>query len=204
MALPVAWSLELLPTTTPAPVLKAMVLPAPAAVPPTVLFEEPYDDLHARPGVGQGVRPRDVGADEVPLDRVAVGVVGDEDAGPVARDEVAGPGRRAADRVARRAVADADALAVGQGDRPGRVRADEVALRHAVVRPAELDAVAGHAADHVAGPGDGPADRVVGGVVGDHAVAGVVQRSRSPRRSGRRSCPRPGCPRRRRPGRCPG
>src|SRR5262249_32350050 len=78
----------------------------------------------------------------------------------VAADDVALPYRGAADRVAARDVDD-HALRVAEHARPGDVRADVVALDHIARRAAvdDVDAIA-VAADDVAPPYLGPADRV--------------------------------------------
>ncbi len=88
-------------TETPARMLKAMVLPAPAAVPPMVLFEAllltitPLISLPSRSLAG------DIGADQVALDEVAGRRGSVEPHAPVVGgDQVLGCGGGAADRVA--------------------------------------------------------------------------------------------------------
>ena len=69
----------------------------------------------------------DIGADKVALDQVVVREV-DHHAGiAVARDDVAGRGRGAADQVARGPLVDHDAVDVGHSASAGDVRADQVA-----------------------------------------------------------------------------
>ncbi len=95
----------------------------------------------------------------------------------VARDHVAGRGRRAADRVAGGASLDHHAvIAVGQGRGAVVVRADQVALDHVVRGPGEgdVDAVVGVARDEVAD--DGVARRAAGDV---QAVVAVGPRVHS-------------------------
>src|SRR5262249_26237592 len=130
-----------------------------------------------------------VSADVVALDHVArgrpgvpeeVGGVGDVNAVPVARDDVAGPGRRAADRV----VAGADDLdaikQVAQRGTAGDVGADVIPLdlhpRGAVVD--QDGAQPAVAADDVAGAGGAAADRIAG-TAGDFDARQLV-----PQRSG--------------------
>ena len=75
-------------TSTPMPAEKAMVLPAPAAVPPIVLFEEPPSIWMPLP-LPSGIRAGDVGADQVALHQGAGRVRIEPDAGAgVARDDV--------------------------------------------------------------------------------------------------------------------
>ena len=65
-------------TSTPLLMLKAIVLPAPLAVPPIVLFDAPWSistPSIALPEVGC---PLDIAADEVPLDQVARGSAASE------------------------------------------------------------------------------------------------------------------------------
>ena len=106
-----------------------MILPAPLAVPPIMSPDECTDDAISR--IAQVPGSGDVGADEVAFDevvrpprcpaecRVAVG-----------RDDVAGPGRRPADGVARgtRRSINTPLSIVAQELGPGDVGADEVAL----------------------------------------------------------------------------
>src|SRR5262249_44054598 len=111
------------------------------------------DDVDAVLGVAQVGGAVDVGPDEVALDLVArAGAVDPDAVAGVARDDVAGAHRGAADGVGVGAAVDADAEAVGDGGGAGDVGADEVARHDVVVGgvAADLDAGAGVAADDVA------------------------------------------------------
>src|SRR5207248_8876190 len=131
---------------------------------------------HAVASVAHGGIAGGIGADEVARDHVGRRAgAGDHNPGAtVARDDVAGTARRAADGVAGRRVRDLHAVdAVAHGGGTGGVGADEVAGDRIVrsARVGEVDAVIPVARDHVAA-----ADGVAGGpAVDDHAAAAVAQ-----------------------------
>ena len=114
-------------TSTPMPVEKAMVLPAPAAVPPIVLLDEPPSIWMPLP-LPSGIRAGDVGADQVALDQCAGRARVEPDAGGrIGRDDVPVAGRRAADRDPGGAAHDARRRSRCRGPRAGVVGADAVA-----------------------------------------------------------------------------
>src|SRR5262249_23643355 len=139
-------------------------------------------------GVGQGADAVGLEADVVTGDHVAVAArAGDADAGAgVPADDVTGRGRRAADGVVER-VADGDAADVREGGGAGRVRADEVAGDHVVVRQPGVDRVVQvDTGPEVAGDDVG-LQRVAGAVgVGAEAVAGDGQQGDAGGRVGQR------------------
>ena len=124
--------------------------------------------------VAQPGRPARVGADVVPLDVVAVGIVGEHSLQGVAADDVAFPGGGAPDVVGVGAVEEVDAAVVGQARGPGRVGADVVAPEVVVQRGVDEDALGGVAADDVAVPGGGAPDGVAVGAVGQGQPADAV------------------------------
>ncbi len=88
------------------------------------------------------------------------GIAGDINAPlGVARNDVAGAGRRAADRVEQRVVKGDAVAAVAQGERAGGIGAEIIALNDIVAGRVDFDAVAAEAidreaSDHALPPGD--------------------------------------------------
>jgi hypothetical protein len=79
--------------------------------------------------VAQPLKASDVGADVVALDDVVErGKLSDHDTAAVARDEVAGRGRGAADQVVVGPRADMDPVAIAAGQQAGDVGANQVAF----------------------------------------------------------------------------
>ena len=127
--------------------------------------------------VANGLGAGGVGADVVALHHIVVRV-GDQDAVGVDRNEVAGPGRGAADRVAIR-EAELDAVArVDNGLGAGVVGADVVAQHQVACRaaPEDREAVTDVARKEIARRQRRP-DHVAGYVVDHHTAAGVAQAS---------------------------
>ena len=134
--------------------------------------------------VGKRRHPGDVGADEVAADDEPRAVVEPDAVGAVARDDVAGSRRGAADRdVGAGRVVDLDpVLGAGQSVSARGVRADQVALdevpRAAQSSRSEVDAARPVARDQVARGGSRAADRDVGGpVVAQDPEVGVAVRN---------------------------
>ena len=160
--------------TTPSCPLAAMVFPAPAALPPITLLLEPVPIpkplvIVAQRGGAAGIR-----ADEVPLDKVAVGTLLDVDAAPVGRDGVGRAGRGSADDVVVAAPPECHSSeSIAQRGGAVGVRADEVPLQRVIVRAGrKQDALPQVTRDHVGVAGRGPADRVVARpVLNGHAVS---------------------------------
>ncbi len=168
------------PIRTPSWRLPEITLRAAAVVPPMVLLWAPIDDVHAVVGVGHGGVARDVGADEVVRDRVAVGAgVADVDApGLVARDHVVVAGCRVADEVVGGLAVDQHAvLAVAQRGGPVGVDADEVVLDEvlSVSKPVRLTPLPVLPEMTFAGPPPRPMKLSLAAEVDGHAVAGVGQ-----------------------------
>src|SRR5262249_50321219 len=139
-------------------------------------------------GVSDCLGASGVQADAAALHQVGGRLAVNEHAVIVAGDDVAGAGRRAADRVVCTSPCDVDANAIGDSRAAGRVQADVVAL-HAVARAVGADyhsvIVAGN---DVASAGHRAADGVVRALGDTHAVlvsdgrgAGGVQADRLPR-----------------------
>ena len=156
-----------------------MVLPAPAAVPPIVLLEEPPSIWMPLP-LPSGIRAGDVGADQVAFDQCAGRVRVKPDArGGIGRDDVPVAGRRAADRDARGAAHEHAEGAVPQGRGAGEVGADAVATgsrRPSSAVPA-IDTPARALAEiTLPAPCAAPPMVTPDGIVERHARAGVGQR----------------------------
>ena len=137
--------------------LPEIKFPAPAAVPPIVLFAASAVDVDPVLGVAEVDGAGEIGADVVALDEVAGGGrAGDPDpVGLVARDHVPG-GTDAADRVAARA--DAHAVhEVAEVSRAVDVGADVVVADDGAVTE-DVDPVLGVAGDDVALEGAGATD----------------------------------------------
>src|SRR5205807_8704638 len=138
-------------------------------------------DVHAAQ-VAQLGRAGLVEADEVAQDQIVVAVQLDA-VGGVAGDDVAGPGRRAADDVAAGAGVDEHAdVAVAHGCGTAGVGADVVAFDQVSRRAASADhdPVLLVAADDVAGRGRGAAERIIAGAARDvDAVARVRECGRA-------------------------
>ncbi len=120
------------------------------------------DDLDAVKSVGQTHTARGVDADKISLNKVVRGVaVADINAVVrIARDDVLGGRSCSADRVVRGTLVNIHAFAIGDRRRASPVRADEVALDHAVRGKLQIHAekIAG---DDVAGARRRVADGVV-------------------------------------------
>src|SRR5262249_20122633 len=144
-------------------------------------------DQEAVAQVAEGARAIAGQPDVVAGDRVVVHVEAECHAiAVVAADDVAGSSGRAADGVAGRVGADRDAVPqIPQGPGSGPVGAEVVAHDHVANRAgaADADTVAGVAADDVAGPGRGTADRVILRRL-DRDTAGRVREGRGARRVG--------------------
>ena len=108
----------------PIEVLPEMTLPAPAAVPPTILFED--ESIEIPMLLPTADSPDDVGADQVAQDLVRVRAGGETDsAARVARDDIAGTGlaRRYCSRMNR----SRSRRMLPTADSPDAVGADQVA-----------------------------------------------------------------------------
>ena len=133
------------------------------------------EDLDPAPAIAQLLGAAHIRADVVPLHDISIGV-SYPDAWPlVARDDIACPGRRPADRVALGPGMDRNAHSrISQRGRPRRIRADEVAFDPVPRRPFSVDLdprpIIDRARDEVSRPGCRPADHVVGAVDDDSAA----------------------------------
>ena len=138
-------------------------------------------DLDAVVGVRDVPRIGRVTADDIAGDHVVVRAgAGDVDAVLVARDDVPGPGDRAADEVLRRTARDPHAVRVRERC-AARVRRADVVAEHCVAarsRAGDLDAGVGVAGDDVTGAGARPADDVVRSPGGDVDPVPAVRASR--------------------------
>src|SRR5262249_44391964 len=110
-------------------------------------------DKHPIQGIPEGLRARGVRADVVALDHHARVAPGDQDASlRVARDEVAGSGRRTPDEGALITNEEYAAAAVAHGESAGGVGADVVPLNHSPPSGVN-DAVPSVSGNEVTGPG---------------------------------------------------
>ena len=165
-------------------------------MPPIVLLRARHQMINARLSLAQRDGPRRIGADQVARrPRCPSAPCREMPIPQVARDDVAAPRPRAADRVAvgRRKSHAVAGVAQGRVSRRRRCRSSCPRRRCPTLAVVDGDAVAVVARDHVARAGVRRAADRVAGRAGSTSMPAALPRPPCRSRRCRSSCPRPGC-----------